>query len=80
MICVLKYEQSHVTGWIIAVDVNHASQQAQAIGELELAQVCSQMKDDPPRPGAYLIVYYEVEQIDPMDMSSVERGYVMLVS
>jgi len=79
MICILKYEHSQITGWIIAVDPPDARRQADAAFEHNLAQEMYRLEFT-PEPGPYIIGNGPVRKITKGEISDISFGYLMLVS
>jgi hypothetical protein len=79
MICILKYEHSRITGWIIASDPHDARRQADAAFESDLAQELYRM-EFAPGPGMYLICNGPVQKITADEAAEISFGFLMLVS
>lgn len=81
MLCILKYEHSRITGWIIATDPHDARRQADNIGERSLAAALYRLEFT-PRLGAYFMLGEQsyFRECEGREVEAPEFGYLMLVS
>ena len=82
MLCILKYKDGRIVGWLIASDIPSARRQADNIGERDLAASLYRMEFN-RSAGVYYRLEggsYQLDKSDRDEVPEIENGYLMLVS